>query len=485
MNPIASRPSAYAEPPDTWLWGQTLTLSDIVLILRRRLWLAIFPILFLLLPATGLIATTTPLYTAQSTVVVQPNPQQGVPPPREADALAQFQTEVNIITSERLARDAIHKAGLVNRPEFNPTLLEAREKPSILTPIGEAVADAVSALRSLITGGDGGEDGAASGDGEAEAGPDVVDAHVLPLFRERIQVFPLGTSRVIAIQFSSESPKTAAQVANVMAELYITQQIRAKLEAKQVATTWMTDSIAELRQNVEKSERAVEDYRARHGIVEGRNTTLVNDQISTVSSQLLTAKAAAEAAGAKVRGLEGMLSKDGPRAVLETAANPASGALRTQESTLRQRRAELSATYGPSHPLMINNSNEIAAIDGKLRSEATNVIAAARNEASVARQQVQALEASLIQFRAELNTLNQAEVELRALERDATANRTLLEQFLGQLRTKEATSVEQPDAYILSQASVPVEPAGPRRIFLVMGVGVLAGAVWLIMVVIS
>ena len=60
--------------------------------------------------------------------------------------------------------------------------------------------------------------------------------------------------------------------------------------------------------------------------------------------------------------------------------------------------------------------------------------------------------------------LNTEEVQLRALEREADATRTLLESFLARAQeTVEQEGIQQPDAKIISFAEIPEQPSFPNK----------------------
>src|SRR3546814_19912245 len=65
---------------------------------------------------------------------------------------------------------------------------------------------------------------------------------------------------------------------------------------------------------------------------------------------------------------------------------------------------------------------------------------------------------------------NASEVRLRALEREATANRSLFENFLSRLKeTTAQENLHQADARIISRADLPNRPAFPRTKLLIAG----------------
>ncbi|MFN0191991.1 MAG: polysaccharide biosynthesis tyrosine autokinase [Aestuariivirga sp.] len=82
---------------------------------------------------------------------------------------------------------------------------------------------------------------------------------------------------------------------------------------------------------------------------------------------------------------------------------------------------------------------------------------------SVAAARVQALTNSLQSLLADITRTNQDEVHLRALEREAAAERSLLEIFLNRSKQTEQPGLEQPDARIISRADIPISPSFPKK----------------------
>lgn len=481
MNHLSPPGAGSADVPSApWLWGQagTVTLADIALILRRRLWLLAVPLLLVLAPGVVVIMGLTPWYTSQATVVIKRDsaPQ----PPRAGEQAMELQTDLEIVNSERLARKAIAAAALDKDPEFNPLLRPAEPGPFGLTL-------ALPDWRGLLTQASGGLIDLRREEAPVVA-PDILESEVLPRFRKNLVVTPVRESRVIQIQFTSERPETAARIPNLLADLYITHQLDAKFEAKKVATGWLQGRIAELRRTVEEQEHQVESFRAEAGIVQGRTSTLVAEQVSAVSTDLITARAETQTALARQREIEAVLRERGAAAVLAAVAtnlNPTANRLLERDTELKQGLTQLLGTYGNQHPTVLRTRQEIASLERRMETEAQAAIASARSAAAVAQQKQRTLEETLARLERDMARMKAAEVEMRGLEREAATNRTLLEDFLRQMNAQEQLAVEQPDAWVLSAAAVPTLQAGPNRKLLGAGALIVTGALWIVLVVVA
>src|SRR5262245_16629593 len=176
-------------------------------------------------------------------------------------------SQVQLILSRDLAREVIKKLKLGERPEFDPVLAG----PSLIRSILR-VLSLVGIVKDPL-----------------EMTP---EARVLKSYFDRLSAFQVEKSRVIAIEFESQDPELAAQVANAVAEAYLVLQQAAKQDQTRAAGAWLSGEIERLRTNVAQAEAKVEQYRAKANLFVGtNNTTLSNQQLGDFNAQLAAARA--------------------------------------------------------------------------------------------------------------------------------------------------------------------------------------------------
>jgi capsular exopolysaccharide synthesis family protein len=465
---LAEKPEEVITPIQQDDTGSTGMLPQIdlheclqILIRQKRVILAAIAVIMFL---TYVIASSlTPRYTA--TVLVEINARQsqvldfdavltGLPADNET-----IRTEIAIIQSRKIARRAIERMDLNLDPEFNSKLRAVGSIEIWRQSLAEWLdpRDRESADGSLA--GEGAEAEEPEGQKRKE-----LDA-TIDQFLKHLTVIPQRRSRVVEISFESNSPKIAAEAANTIADFYIVAQLEAKFEATKRATTWLNERVEQLRDEVIGKERAIEQYRAQFGLLQGgQEATLATEQISELNAQHILELARLAEAQARLRQANKLLnSPEGIETSVEVLQSPLIRGLRGQESLLEREIAELSEEYGDRHPTLLNKRAELRDLRTKIQLEVKRVIQGLRNEVSIARARVASLAASLDQFKQEMAQLNQSEVQLRALELDASASRTLLETLLE--RTKQTTSQEsfqQADASVVSYAAEPTNPSFPR-----------------------
>ncbi len=383
--------------------------------------------------------------------------------------------EMEVIKSRELAHKIIDHLHLEQYPEFNPK----PQKPGLLAQFSfknllpESWKEAMGMVKIDSR--------------TAEEKEEARLTRLTNIFLSKLKVSQVKRSQVINVGFESEDPKLAAKIANEVADKYIVGQLQAKFDATKKATDWLNDQLVELKQKVESSERAVEQYRKTHELLEvSKEVGLSQQQMSEVNSQLIIARAQRAEAEAKYQQVEA-IAKSGRDidSVAEVLNSSLISSLRQQESEVQRKYSEMLVEFGQRHPRMIQMQAELEDIQAKVRSEVKKVAAGLRNSMDVARAREGSLSSSLRQMESKTSGSNQAEVQLHALEREATANKALFETFLGRFKETASTQgIAQADARVISFAEIPLGASYPKRNLLLMSsvVGALLFGVFLVFI---
>ena len=368
--------------------------------------------------------------------------------------------EIEILRSRGLAERVINQLNLLAYEEFNPALREP-EQPFFSLERPLAWLSGVFGLFEQAKTGD-----VVKVEPSAEELERRKVVKAVDIFLGKMAATSREAPDVINISFSSYSPELAMRIANEIPESYIVGQLEAKFEASQKVTNWLSEQLDELKTLVADSERAVEIYRIEHDLTEAAGTGLLAEQLSEINSQLIIARA--ERAEAEVRLAQMRRLLDENRQGLETSADVLNSAiirqLRNQEAEVLRRRSELAVEYGPKHPRMLQVNAELDDINRRIDSEMDKVTVSLENEVERARLREESLAQSLAELESESGFQNQEAVQLRALEREAEANRALFENFLSRFKETSSTEgMESADARVLSHAELPRSPSAPNR----------------------
>ncbi|HWT61664.1 MAG TPA: exopolysaccharide transport family protein [Ochrobactrum sp.] len=287
--------------------------------------------------------------------------------------------------------------------------------------------------------------------------------------RQNLQVLNVAGSRVIVIEYTSANPQEAADIANAMADAYIALQGAAKLQANDDVTGWLSSEIKDLRSKVRESEKKVADYRGANGLLAGQtSSTIATQQLSEVSTELTRLRSSRATSEAKAVSIGRALATGVPVDTLpDVVASGMMQRLSERRIQLNSQIADLSVTLLEGHPRIKSLRSQLADLDRQINAEGRKLLASLNNEVSAARLREDELNRELDRVKAQATQAGAQEVELRALEREAAAQRQLFETYL--TRYREAASRTDrnslpADARILSRADAPGLPYYPRAV---------------------
>lgn len=431
-------------------YGEPQSEADLPAI-GRSLWnkkaLILGPTLLAAVIALFVTGSMTPMYRSDAQVLVEsndtvytrPGPEgnQGVEK-QAADELA-VQSQVQLLLSRDLAREVVNRLKLAETDEFDP---------------GTGAVGLVKRIM-ILTG--------LSRDPMQMN----LDERVLDAFYDQLNVYAVPQSRVIVIEFSSVDPERAALIANTIAETYLEFQQEAKQSTTRKASDWLGAQIKDLSRNVAEAEARVEEFRSKQNLFVGsNNATVTTQQLGELNTQLSNARAQQADAVAKANSIRDAL-KTGKLESLDIQNSELLRALTQQRVGLAANMAREGRVYLPGHPRMKELAAQQASLDQEIRSEALKLARAFENEANVAASRVSSAQATLDAQKKVSGSASEQEVQLRALDREAKAQRDLLEQFLSRYRdavARERVEAIPPDARIISRASPTNTPYSPRPV---------------------
>ena len=403
--------------------------------------------------ATTYIHQLTPLYTAQASLMLDQQKLQvidikSVLSGAEGSSAA-VATQVEVLTSPAIAAKVAAKLHLETIPEFNPAL----GPPPSFSPTAW-LREKISALL--------GSDQAAFQIPQAPS-PPLTSVDFAPALMGHVAATNDGTSYIIKVRATSESPELAAQIANGYVDAYLTDQLEAKFDATRRASAWLNDHLSELREKVLSSEHAVQIFKAQNNLSTS-GTTVTSQQLSELNSQLIIAAADRAQKESAVRELQNLVKLPGAlEASRGMAATPLIQTLRGQEAELLRRQAELSTRYKPEHPTMVNLKAQTDDIHRKILQEANNEVRSAVDELTAARAKEASLRTTLNSLTHSTAEQDKAQVQLAELVREAQANKALYEDFLNRFKqTSVQQDIQQADARAVAAATPPGGPSYPN-----------------------
>jgi polysaccharide biosynthesis transport protein len=443
--------SLASQPPRPWVRGPFMDAEfDLAMVgatLWRGKWKILRPTIAVALITFAVVMLMTPKYVAESRVLVVGRDNVFLRPDADKDLGDRAVVDQEAVTSQAqlvlsrdLAREVIARLKLNERPEFDPAVNGVSFVKALLGALGLTK----NPLRMTA------------------------EERTLDAYYDRLNVYPIDKSRVIVINFISQSPELSARVANAIADAYIERQQAAKQEQARSAGEWLSGEIETMRKKVAEAEARVEVFRAKSNLLVGPNgTTLSAQQLGDLNAQLAAARTLKADAEAKARLIRQMLKSGEPIESSDILNSELIRRLSEQRVTLRAQLAEQSSSLLGNHPRIKELKAQIDDLDKQIRREAEIMARSFENDAKLADARVEAQIATFDQFKRQAASTNEQDVQLRALERDAKSQRDLLESYLAKYReasARDTIASAPPDARVISRATVSNVPAYPKKL---------------------
>jgi exopolysaccharide transport family protein len=293
------------------------------------------------------------------------------------------------------------------------------------------------------------------------------EERVLKEFQEKLQVYQVEKSRVIGIQFTSKSRDLAAAIPNEMAKIYLSLKAGAKLDSNTEASRWLEPEIANLREKVRAAESKVADYRSSLDLLpSGDSGSFATRQLTDISTELARVRGERATASARAENVRAALASGrGADTLNEVVGSAMIQRLKESESQIQNQIADLSTSLLDGHPRLKGLKSQLQGIRAQIRSETQKILASLENEAKVGELRERQLTQQMNTLKASSAKAGEDEVGLRALEREAAAQRQLLETYLSRYReatSRTGASAAPADARVISTAVEPTEASFPK-----------------------
>ncbi|MGX9143940.1 GumC family protein [Mesorhizobium sp. 128a] len=348
-------------------------------------------------------------------------------------------TEVQVISSSDILNKVAEDLNLGDKPEFNDALG--------MSPVSRLLV--IVGLKS-----------------DPQEIP--LEERVLMKMRDKLNVYGVEKTRAIAVEFSSEDPKLAADIPNAIAARYLAYQADAKTKSNAAATAFLGPEIEDLQKQVRDAEAKVAAFRSAQSdlLMGGNNSVLATQQLSELSTELSRVRAnraSAEATAERVR--QALQTGGSLDAVPEVLSSDLIQRLRERQIELRTNIADLSTTLLDNHPRLRALRSQLADLDGQIRIEAQKIMRGLLTQAQTAQARENQLMSDVNKLKAASSRAGEEQVQLDALQREANVRRQQLESYMTSFREVSSRKNYLPvDASVFSAARVPSEPYFPKLV---------------------
>jgi succinoglycan biosynthesis transport protein ExoP len=408
-----------SEPPE-----QMLSFGHYLWLLRRR-WLRITIFVVCCTAAAAFISSRlTPEYESTARIAIDPQTPSTVVGDSTSNATISdtdqlFNTEVQLVQSDAVLRPVAQQFHLTTRPA------------SKHIPAGMDPSEAPVALANL-------------------------------------SVTHPPNSYLINITYRSQNPVEGAAIANAIASSYIHQGLEMRARSALESSVFMETQIAQLKQNMDKSENALAEYEERLGVINPEEKTSILEarllQLNTQYTDAQNERIRTEVASQALR--------SGSAAAVEVS--PQAANLAKLEEALRgaqQKMVEIKSIYGPNYAEYKRAADELAEVTRQYEAAKTDIGKRIDVEHDEASNRADLLQAALQQAKNESDALHAQSIQFEEIKSDAETNKSLYNELFRKVKEASINGSFQGGAIRIADLARPqIQPVFPnKKVFTALG----------------
>lgn len=413
--------------------GDKIDLRGFFGVLRRQVRFILAMVVFVLMAAFLYVYVQKPMYTATTLIQVDPAgknilaAEQGVQNSNLNDV--RVDGEIEILKSDAVALRVVQMADLMVDSEFG--------------------------LEGLVE--------------DTEQNPSVLLKTVIQNIQRAIRISRKGETYLISASVTSENPMRAAELANILADAYISNQILTKVDSIEAVAAILRVRLAEARVALERDETAFDGFISENiALFEAGNDREDLSALKAVYASTLARSAQSEL---RLSTLESALQSRDWASIAETMQNDAITTLERQRAAAK---ARLEAAADGSQASVALRQN-LESIDEALNRETTTAVRSLRAEVSGLKLQIGDTQAQIRRSVLSGDLPPELLTKIYELQQSSSITRAQYDNFLSRLRDVELQAeLQVADARVVSPALPPLEPSSQSKRTILLLAGVLA-----------
>ena len=419
------------------------------------------------------IISTPPTYTAETTIMLAPATGEGSSALENLveietaayNADQYYKTQSEILESPVIAAYVIRRLGLAHRPAFNddpPKDSFARLWSSTVGRITGS-GNIKPRIPSFIPGQD-----------------DDVPRTLVHRYMAMLKVTLVPGTNLLKISFATHNPRLSAELAKAHVEGYEQQQNEIRSSQSEEARQFLENKLIDIKEQLENSEAALNDYRRRKGIIpglislDGKNAVVL-DRLADLSRNLTNAQVDRIGLEAQVA----IIRKYDYNSLPAVAQSVEIQALHKEMNNLYMQEAALSTQFRPDYPPLAKLRSQMDEVQRELNIAIDKVVAEARSSYEAAVEKENELQSEIDRQRAETLNLNDSAAQYAILQREVDTNRELYNAVLTRMKDVAVTSGNRlNNVSVIVPAEIPTVPTTPnkaRELMLALILGVSGG----------
>ncbi|HLG20992.1 MAG TPA: polysaccharide biosynthesis tyrosine autokinase [Bdellovibrionota bacterium] len=288
-------------------------------------------------------------------------------------------------------------------------------------------------------------------------------------------------SRLAQVYFDDNEPKRAQTLANLIAEVYVDENLSQKLLGITQAVEWLNQRLKEIQAEKKQQEQELQKYKEEYKVVslqDGENVAKAN--LVALTESLNTLKSKRIELEAQYRKLSELV-KQSTRAedLLGVVSSDLLTKLKHDLADLRSERSKLIYRYGEKHPSMIKLNAQVTEIERLIRQEVANEVSRLKTKFLLAKAEEDSISEALEKQKMEALRIDEVNRKLADIQVITNTNQQLFETLQKKIKEADLSGlVRSNNIRIVDRAVEPGSPIRPdvkTNLLLAVIIGLLGG----------
>ena len=408
----------------------------------------------------------TPIYKAKTTLLIEEESSRILSIEdefgyqRRAVDLRFYNTQLKLLKSKSLAERVARKMNLLSRPEFG-----AGKKPK---------KSFFASLKGFILPKRKSED-----EGLKSQIPLNPYFEVAAAVQGGIEVSPIRNTKLVEVSYRSPYPVLSADIVNSLAEEFISFSVEKRYETTQQASDFLSEQIAELREDLAAKERELQRYGQEKKLffTSEKESTIVSKFAAVLDAytQAQIDRINKEAAYREVKDLDvDSLPQFVNNALIQT--------LKMDYARMKNEYEEMSKIFKSNYPKMIELKAKLDSMKEELKSEIKKAVDAAESEYRSALKKEDSLEDLLETQRMDVVRMNSNAIFYNSLKIEVENMQRQLNSLIEMQKNTQVSArlggLKTSNISIIDKAEVPKGPVSPKKkknLILAFLIGIFGG----------
>lgn len=451
-------------------------------IIVKRKWVLITFCLFLVLGSAIISFTTTPLYRATASILID---EPGSSLINIQDILnyggyyrpdylgTYYNTQLRLLTSRSLAERVAKRLNLGQRPEFQIQKLEKAGSSETIKNIITLRWLRSKKVQTQATSTSARQTGA-----HAARYSSPESAFALYILGG-LRVLPVEETRLVLVSFVSPDPILAADIVNTLVEEFVMYSVETRYETTKQTSEFLGEQIADLRQELKQKEEELQKYSQEKRLLylDNKESTVINKfaDVSAAYTEAQIDRFKKEAVYRELRSLN-------IDALPDSVNNQSIQSLKSAYSAAKSEYEEKSKFYRQDYPEMIRLKARLDSTKNALEEELQKAIKTAEADYRSALKKENSLFSLLEGERSDVVKMNNNAILYRSLQIEVENMRNLLSTLVARQNEIQVSSqlsgLRTSNIKIIDKALMPVAPFTPntkRNLIVALLLGLFGG----------